>query len=73
MDIAIKKDGDGYLAVVVGKEQYLYAFWYTEQEAESELYNVVDMTMDIHLEQLEGERKLKSFLRSRISSEAIEI
>ena len=47
MDITIKKDGEWYLAEVLGKKS-LYAFWYTKQEAIQELKNVIDMMVEFN-------------------------
>lgn len=57
-DIVIRKDWEGYLAEVKWLKN-IFAFWYSEDEAKSELLNVVEMMMDFHLELLEKERKLK--------------
>ncbi|NLX26792.1 MAG: hypothetical protein GXY61_12695 [Lentisphaerae bacterium] len=62
MQIEVKKDGDGYLAKVKGREN-LYAFGASEEEALNELGNVVEMMMDYHLEQVEVERKVRNQLQ----------
>ncbi len=60
--ISVKKDGDGFLAVVDGLEDDLYAHDNTEEKAVKGLYAVIEMLMDIHLEALEKERKAKASL-----------
>lgn len=57
--IIIEKDWDWFLARVDWRPD-LYAFDYTSEKAKIELYYVIDMMMDIHLEELEKERKIKS-------------
>lgn len=51
MNITVKKDWDGYLAEVAGQDS-IYAFAYTEKEALMELYQVLEMLRDYHIEQL---------------------
>ena len=51
MKIVIKKDGSGFLAEVEGMEN-IYAYGKTKEEAMDELYNVIEMMMDYHLEQV---------------------
>ena len=46
MQVAIEKDGDGFLARVEGVKE-LYAFGYTQQEALRELSYVVEMVADL--------------------------
>ncbi|MBT4936478.1 hypothetical protein HON22_01025 [Candidatus Peregrinibacteria bacterium] len=60
--ITVSKDGDGYLAVVDSLEDDLYAYDYTEKKAIKGLYSVIEMLMDIHLEALEKERRVKAAL-----------
>lgn len=62
-NIIVKKDGDWYIARVKWRDD-LYAFEYTEEKAKIELYYVIDMMMDIHLEELEKERQIKSEILS---------
>lgn len=47
MNIVIEKDWDWYLAKVEGKDNY-FAFWYTPEEALSELKNITTMTWDFY-------------------------
>lgn len=61
--IIVEKDGDWYIARVIWRDD-LYAFDYTPEKAKIELYNVIDMMMDLHLEELEKERKIKSEILS---------
>ena len=61
--IIVEKDGEWYLARVKWRDD-LYAFDYTPEKAKIELYYVIDMIMDIHLEELEKERKIKSEILS---------
>ncbi|MDP2091252.1 MAG: hypothetical protein Q8K30_06680 [Candidatus Gracilibacteria bacterium] len=61
--IIVEKDGEGYIARVKGRDD-LYAFDYTPEKAKLELYYVIEMMMDIHLEELEKERKIKSEILS---------
>ncbi len=68
--IKVEKDGDGFLAEVENIDG-LYAFGKTEKEAKKELLNVIEMTMDYHLEQVEIERKLKNDLVSQMPSHAV--
>ena len=42
MQVTIEKDGEGFLAKVIGTDE-LYAFGYTKQEALRELSNVIEM------------------------------
>lgn len=58
----IDKDGEGYLAKVIGRDD-VYAYGLTEEEAKKELLSVVEMLMDIHLERVEKERSLKKLLQ----------
>jgi len=62
----IKKDGVGFLAEVKGMKN-LFAYGETKEEAKKELFSVIEMMMDYHLEQLEVERKLKNQLLKEIS------
>lgn len=48
--ISIHSDWEGYIAEVIGYP-YMYAFGYTEDEAKSELYNVLSMLKDYYIEQ----------------------
>lgn len=57
--IIIKKDWEWFLAEVKWQEN-IFAFWYTEDEAKSELLNVIEMMMGYHLELVEKDRKLKT-------------
>jgi len=61
MDIIIKKDGEGFLAEVKNMEN-LFAYGDSKEKAVSELYNVIEMMMDYHLEQVEIERTIKNQL-----------
>ena len=63
MKITIEKDWEWYLAKVEGRDD-IYAFWYTEEEAKTELLGVADMIMDFHLEQVEKDRKVKNTIIS---------
>jgi sulfur relay (sulfurtransferase) DsrC/TusE family protein len=60
-EIKIEKDWDGYLAKVVGYDN-LFAWWLTENEAQSELMNVIDMMMDFYMEKTEQQRSIRNFL-----------
>ena len=59
MNITIKKDNHGFLAEVEGMDN-IFAHGETEKKAIDELYNVIEMMMDYHLEQVEIERKIKN-------------
>ena len=48
MQISIEKDGEGFLAKVMGTDE-LYAFGFTQQEAIRELSNVIEMVSDTFL------------------------
>jgi len=48
MQISIEKDGEGFLAKVVGTDE-LYAFGFTQQEAIRELSSVIEMVSDTFL------------------------
>ncbi len=61
MQIVVKKDGDWYLAEVVGKDNY-YAFWYTEQEALSELKKVLEMFQDYYQEEVKQQQVISQLL-----------
>lgn len=70
MKTIIKKDGEGYLAKVVG-QQHLFAFGYSEKEAVEELKNVVEMVMDYHMEQVNNERMIRNALITETEKYAI--
>ena len=53
--IQIKKDGDGYLATIIGKPT-IFAWGETKDSAKQGLYDVVTMQMDYYLEQVEEKR-----------------
>lgn len=61
MKINVSKDEDGYLAEVDGID-YLFAYGETEEEAKQELYYVVEMTIEVHEEELKKEKKVKKTL-----------
>ncbi len=61
MHIITKKDGDGFIAEVEGKDN-LFAFWETKQEALQELQHVIDMMIDYHKEELTFQKSVKNFL-----------
>ena len=67
MKISVKKDGDGYLAVVLGTPHGLFTWGHTKEEALQELHGVLEVMMDISIEQLEEQRKLKNNLQKRLS------
>lgn len=68
MWFTIEKDWDGYLAKVIWRDD-IYAFWYSQKEAKTELLNVIEMIMDLHLEQIENERKLKKQIFNSLTTE----
>jgi hypothetical protein len=72
MKTIIKKDGDGYLAQIEGR-QNLFAFAYSEKEAIIELKNVVEMMMDYHLEQVNDERVIRNELDSTVKKYAVQV
>ncbi len=72
MKTTIKKDGDGYLAKVEGR-QNLFAFAYSEKEAIIELKNVVEMMMDYHLEQVNDERIIRNELTHTVEEYAVQV
>ncbi len=61
MKIRVRKDGNGFLADVIGQPQLL-AWAPTKVKARLELPGVVEMMLDYHLEQVEIERKVRSKL-----------
>lgn len=61
MNITIEKDGDWYLAKVVGKDNY-FAFWNTQREALIELKNVIEMIRDFYEEQIAEQKQIESLL-----------
>jgi hypothetical protein len=61
MKIRVRKDGNGFLADVIGQPQ-LFAWAPTKVKARLELLCVVEMMLDYHLEQVEIERKIRSKL-----------
>lgn len=61
MKIRIQKDGNGFTASVEGFDN-LFAHGATSEEARQELLYVIEMMMDIHIEELEKERKIKEKL-----------
>ncbi|PID34678.1 MAG: hypothetical protein CR971_02065 [candidate division SR1 bacterium] len=64
MHIITKKDGEGFLAEVEGKEN-LFAFGKTEHEALQELQHVIDMMIDYHKEELTFQKSVKNFLLTK--------
>jgi predicted RNase H-like HicB family nuclease len=72
MKTIIEKDGDGYLAKVIG-HQNLFAFAYSKEEAIIELKNVVEMVMDYHLEQVNDERIIRNELTHAVKEYAIQV
>lgn len=70
MKILVKEDGEGYLARVRGSNN-LYAYGLTKDEALEELSNVIDMTMDYHLEQVEIERRARHDLETNRAAYAV--
>ncbi|MFA6256209.1 MAG: hypothetical protein WC606_03415 [Candidatus Absconditabacterales bacterium] len=64
MDIIIRKDGEGYIAEIKGKNA-LYAFGYSKEEAVSELKNVVDMMVDYYSEEISFQKKIKKYLAGK--------
>jgi hypothetical protein len=64
MDIIIRKDGEWYIAEIKGKNA-LYAFWYSKEEAVSELKNVVDMMVDYYSEEISFQKKIKKYLAGK--------
>ncbi len=72
MKTIIEKDGDGYLAKIEG-HQNLFAFAHSEQEAIIELKNVVEMTLDYHLEQVNNERVISNELNATVEKYAVQV
>ena len=70
MKILVKEDGEGYLARVRGSMN-LFAYGLTKEEALEELANVIDMTMDFHLEQVEIERRARHELETNRAAYAV--
>lgn len=54
----VKKDGDGYLAEIIGQNN-LFAYGETQEEAKQELIHVVDMMIDLHKETLQKEQNYR--------------
>jgi len=59
MKIDVVKDGEGFLARVIGQDN-IFAYGTSELDAKKELVWVVEMMMDYHLEQVENERQIKN-------------
>ena len=72
INVVLEKDGDGYLARVEGY-QNLFAFAYTEKDAVIELKNVVEMVMDYHIEQANGERIIRNQLAATVEEYALQV
>lgn len=70
MKILVRDDGEGYLARVRGSDN-LYAFGLSREEALDELSNVIEMTMDYHLEQVEIDRRAKRELLENRAAYAV--
>jgi len=70
MDITIREDWDWYIAEIKSKPN-IYAFWYSKQEAFSELKNVVDMMFDYYSEEISFQKKVKKFLTNKTFEYAI--
>ena len=51
MPIEVKKDGEGFLAKICGRDN-LYAFGFTKKEALKELGNVLKMITDYKLDHI---------------------
>lgn len=68
MNFIVEKDWEWFLAKVIWRDD-IYAFGYSEQEAKKELLNVIEMVLDIHLDQIEIERKLKKEIFSNLKAE----
>jgi hypothetical protein len=64
MQVVTKKDWEWYLAEVNWID-YLYAYWFSKQEAENELLNVIDMIMDYEIEQLWKQRQVKEYILNK--------
>ncbi|MEX0596945.1 MAG: hypothetical protein WD512_10640 [Candidatus Paceibacterota bacterium] len=61
LTIMVKKDGEGFLAEVIGKP-HIYAFAYTENDAIHELKGVIDMMVDHYSQELVIQKKLQKDL-----------
>lgn len=70
MKILVKEDGEGFLARVRGSDN-LYAYGLTREEALNELSNVIEMTMDYHLEQVDLERRARQELLTNREAYAV--
>jgi len=70
MEIIIRKDGEWYIAEVKSKPN-IYAFWYSKEEALSELKNVVDMMVDYHSQEISFQKKVKKFLINKSYTYAV--
>ncbi len=70
MEIIIRKDGEWYIAEVKSKSN-IYAFWYSKEEALSELKNVVDMMVDYHSQEISFQKKVKKFLINKSYTYAV--
>lgn len=68
MNFIVEKDWDWFLAKVIWRDD-IYAFAYSEKEAKKELLNVIEMVLDIHLDQIEIERKLRKEIFSNLKAE----
>lgn len=70
MEIIIRKDGEWYIAEVKSKPN-IYAFWYSKEEALSELKNVVDMMVDFYSQEMSFQKKVKKFLINKSYTYAV--
>jgi predicted RNase H-like HicB family nuclease len=70
MEIIIRKDGEWYIAEVKSKPN-VYAFWYSKEEALSELKNVVDMMVDFYSQEMSFQKKIKKFLMNKSYTYAV--
>jgi len=70
MEIIIRKDGEWYIAEVKSKPN-IYAFWYSKEEALSELKNVVDMMVDFYSQEMSFQKKIKKFLINKSYTYAV--
>ncbi len=70
MEIIIRKDGEWYIAEVKSKPN-VYAFWYSKEEALSELKNVVDMMVDFYSQEMSFQKKIKKFLINKSYTYAV--
>ncbi len=70
MEIIIRKDWEWYIAEVKSKPN-IYAFWYSKEEALSELKNVVDMMVDFYSQEMSFQKKVKKFLINKSYTYAV--